>query len=277
MNTEQTQKPRPYWHVDAKWIFSLLLICVLGVTLLVYGLVRITAEQPAVETLTMATALMFSPNGLDDETEIAEMQRLLALNPDGSIQPIPGLRITVNEEEIEGLTPREIRLLFFRKWAEPIYQGGIDGLAALADDPELKSQIIEGGGLFNMLTLQTHQSLNRGLVVGLVLSFFLLIPVVLFSYRFGRVGSPGCVLFFASLPGALLFALIATAVKPTSEPPVTEGSALGLLGYLISIVLPDMAQSLRNSYLIFLAVGLGLMLLAGLGSIIWSLVGRDTQ
>jgi hypothetical protein len=277
MSVEHTPKPRPYWHVDAKWIFSLALIFVLGVTLLIYGLVRITAEQPAVEALTMATALMYSPNGLDDKTEITEMRQLMALSPDGSIQPIPGLRISVSQAEIEGLTPREIRLLFFRKWAESIYPEGIDGLAALADDPELKSQIIEGGGLFNVLTLETHQSLKRGLVVGVVLSFFLLIPVVLFSYRFGRIGSPGCVLFFASLPGALFFALLATAIKPVPEPPVAEGGMTGMLGYLASNVLPSLAKNIAQGYLIFLAVGFGVMLLAGLGSIIWSLLRRNTQ
>lgn len=277
MSADQIKKPRPYWHVDAKWIFSLLLIFVLGVTLLIYSLVRITAEQPAVDALTMATALMFSPNGLDNETEIAEMRMLIALSPDGSIQPIPGLRISVSQAEIEGLTPREVRLLFFRKWAEPIYREGIDGLAALADDPELKSQIIEGGGLFNVLTLETHQALKRGLVVGVVLSFFLFTPVVLFSYRFGRLGSPGCALFFASLPGALFFALLANAVRPGPEPPVTEGSMIGLIGFLVTNVLPDIANNIAQGYLIFLALGLGIMLLAGLSSIIWSLVRQNKQ
>ena len=59
------------------------------------GLVQFTDEEPAVEVLTMSTALLFSPNGLDDETDIEIMRLVLALSPDGAIQPIPGMDISV--------------------------------------------------------------------------------------------------------------------------------------------------------------------------------------
>jgi hypothetical protein len=49
----------------------------------------------------------------------------------------------------------------------------------------------------------------------------------------------------------------------------------GMLGYLVSNVLPSLAKSIAQGYLIFLALGFGLMLLAGLSSIIWSLVRRN--
>ncbi len=277
MGIEQTPKARPYWHVDAKWIAGLILAFMLSVTLLIYGLVQVTAEQPAIEVLTLATALMFSPNGLDDETDIGLMRQMLDASPDGSIQPIPGLRIFVSEQDIEGLTPREIRLHFFQKWAEAIYPDGIDGLAALADDPELKTQIIEGGALFNVLTLQTHQALQRALILMAAVSCFMLIPLVLFSYRFGRIGSPGCALFFASLPGAIFFTFLALAVKSIPAPSIEESSATGMVGYLASQVLPPMARTIGQSYQVFLALGVGLMLLAGLSSIVWRLVRRNKQ
>jgi hypothetical protein len=277
MSSEHTPKPRPYWHVDAKWIAGLLLSLTLSVTLLIFGLVQVTAEKPAIDVLTLGMALMYSPNGLDDETEIEEMRQLLEASPDGSIQPIPGLQISVRERDIEGLTPREVRLHFFRMWAEPVYQDGIEGLADLADDPELRSEIIEGGGLFNVLTLKTHQALQRGLVVAVIASLLLFIPLVIFSYRFGRIGSPGCVFFFASLPGVLFFSLIGIAIKPISEPPVAEGSMTGMLGYLVSNLLPSLAKSIAQGYLIFLAVGLGLLLLAGLSNTIWRVTHKQRQ
>lgn len=277
MGIEHTPKPRPYWHVDAKWISGLILAFMLSVTLLIYGLVQVTAEQPATEVLTLATALMFSPNGLDDESDIALLRQVLALSPDGTIQPIPGMGITVSAQEIEGLTPRETRLQFFRKWAEAIYPDGIQGLADLADDPELKAQILEGGAVFNVLTLPTHQALQRALILLAAVSFFMFIPLVLFSYRFGRIGSPGCALFFASLPGAIFFTFLAMAVKPILAPSIEESSATGMLGYLVSQVLPSMAKSIGQSYQVFLALGVGLMLLAGLSSIVWSLVHPNKQ
>ncbi len=74
MSGQRASKQRPYWHVDAKWIAGLLLFFVLSAGLLVFNLVQITAEGPAVEMVSTAMALAFSQKGLDDETEIAEFR-----------------------------------------------------------------------------------------------------------------------------------------------------------------------------------------------------------
>jgi len=52
---------------------------------------------------------------------------------------------------------------------------------------------------------------------------------------------------------------------------------IGLIGFLVTNVLPDIANYIAQGYLIFLALGLGIMLLAGLSSIIWSLVRQNKQ
>src|SRR5688572_13330556 len=104
MDLEHPLKPRPYWHVDAKWITGLLLAFVLGLTLLVYTLVQITAEDPAVDTLSMTMALLFSPQGLDDETEIAQFRQQLSANSEASLQPILGLQITIQATDIANLS-----------------------------------------------------------------------------------------------------------------------------------------------------------------------------
>jgi hypothetical protein len=269
MSAENTSKPRPYWHVDAKWITGLLLTFVVSVTVLIYGLVQITAEEPAVNTLTYALALMYSRNGLDDETEVAVMRQMIQASPDKTIQPLPNLDITISEQDIEGLTPREVRLFFFRKWAEPIYQDGIKGLAALSTTPGAESEIIQGGAIFNVLTRKTHESLRQALVIAAAITLTLLIPLIYFSYRFGRIGSPGCVAFVASLPGALLFTFIALAVKPANDLPAEDAGITGMTGYLLSNLLPPLAQIVSRSYLIVLALGGGLLLLAVLGSVGW--------
>lgn len=146
MSTEHTPKPRPYWHMDAKWIVGLILVFVLALTLLVSSLVQVTGEKPAVDTLSMVMALVLSEGGLDDESDAAEMREQLRASSEGSIQPIPGLRITISEEEIANLSPRQVRLAFMRKLAEPIYEGGAQELAALADDAKMQQDIIEGRG-----------------------------------------------------------------------------------------------------------------------------------
>ena len=86
MMTELLPRPRPYWHVDAKWI------C--GLMLLVFNLVVLTAEKSAVELLTLGLALMYSQNGLDDEAEVAEMRRRIEASPDKMISLSPACRLS---------------------------------------------------------------------------------------------------------------------------------------------------------------------------------------
>lgn len=271
MSSENTPKTRPYWHVDAKWVAGLMLALLINGTLILSGLVQLTDEQPAVEVLTMSTALLFSPNGLDDETDITLLRQVLALSPDGAIQPIPGMGITVTAQEIEGLMPRDIRLNFFQKWAVVIYQDGIQGLADLADDAELKEQILQSGAAFNLLTQETHRGVKLAFNLAILACVMMLIPLVVFSVRFGRVGSPGCAFFFASLPGALIFSLVGLAVQPAAT--LEEaGSMTGVLSYWGTDVMPSLARTIGQSYLVFLALGVGLMLLAGVLAIIWRVI-----
>ena len=191
MASDHARRSRPYWHVDAKWIAGLLLTLVLNLTLLLYGLVQVTAEEPAVDAMSMAMPLALSRNGLDNKTEAEEIRQRLRESPDGSIQPIPGLRLVVREKDIEGLSPREMRLYFFHQLAEPIYRGGSQGLVDMADDPEMRKSVQEGAGSLSMLTIETHIWLQRVLTILVTASFVVLIPLVLFSHRFGRLGSPG--------------------------------------------------------------------------------------
>lgn len=94
MGPEKSRKPRPYWHVDAKWVTGLVLIFVLSAALLVHALTRITAERQAVDAVSTALAIAFSPKGLDEPTDLALLRERLKASP-GGLQPIPGLRITI--------------------------------------------------------------------------------------------------------------------------------------------------------------------------------------
>ncbi len=276
MDTQNPVKPRPYWHVDAKWAAGLVLAVMLNITLVLSGLVQFTDEEPAVEVLTKSTALLFSPNGLDNETDIEILRLVLALSPDGAIQPIPGMGISVTAQEIEGLTPREIRLNFFQQWADVIYQDGIQGLAELADDAALKEQILQSGAVFNLLTQETHRGVKLGFNLAILACVMMLIPLVVFSVRFGRVGSPGCAFFFASLPGALIFSLVGLAVQPAATLE-DAGGMTGVLSYWGTDVMPSLARTIGQGYLVFLALGMGLMLLAGVLAIIWRVIGEVRQ
>lgn len=53
VSTPATARPRPYWHVDAKWVVGLVLLLVWSATLFGFGLYRLTDEKVAVPLLTL--------------------------------------------------------------------------------------------------------------------------------------------------------------------------------------------------------------------------------
>lgn len=276
MKFKSESKTRPCWHVDAKWVAGIILTFTLSLSFLVYSLVIITAEKPAIDTLTIGLALAFSQNGLDDEAEIAELKQALKLSPDKSIHPIPGLNVVIREQDINGLTPRQIRFYIFRQIAEPLYKRGPEGLAALAGDPKMENKMVEDSGILGFLTLKTHRTLKNLLLILGLISFILFVPLVLFSYRFGRIASPGIVIFISSLPGALAFSSANLALRSlganSHQARVTDMS--GMASLIVANVLPSTVQTVVQNYLVFLLTGLGLIIVSVLGKFIYWLVQR---
>ena len=270
MSTPINSPRRPYWHVDAKWITGLLLFFTLSITFLAFNLWQVTAADPGINALTLLLASAFSPEGLDSEADIAFMQEQLQASSTGEIQPIPGLRITIRAEDVAGMSPREVRLFFFRQWAEPLYYQGAAGLAELADDPEMRQSIEEGIGPLTLLSAESHQQLFP-VWVGLALLDLLLIGLlIIFSNRFGRLSSPGCVLFLTALPAAALLALMRQSLlnQLAAAPPTGESLSARLLSLAVT-ALPDVLDLVLRNYLIVVAVGLGLVLLGLLGALFW--------
>ncbi len=266
-----TDSPRrPYWHVDAKWVTGLLLFVTLSITFLAFNLWQVTAADPGINALTLLLASAFSPEGLDSEADIALMQEQLQASSTGEIQPVPGLRITIHAEDIAGLSPREVRLFFFRQWAEPLYYQGAAGLAELADDPAMRQSIEEGIGPLALLSAQSHQQLLPVWIGLALLDLLLILLLIVFSYRFGRLSSPGCVLFLTALPAAALLALVRQSLlnQLATAPPTSESLSARLLSLAVT-ALPGLLDLILRNYLIVAAVGLGLILLALLGALFW--------
>jgi hypothetical protein len=274
MNTNESLKPRPYWHVDAKWITGILLLFLLNATFLIFILVQITAAKQGIEILTVILASSFSREGLDQEVDIEIMHQKIAESPDGSWKPIPGLNIVVREQDIAGLSPREIRLWFFRQLAEPIYYGGQQGLANLSTDPEMQKNMEGGLGPLGFINAETHSKLNKVLIVLGLISLSFLGLLVYFSYRFGRLGSPGCVIFLAAVPGLILFSgvrgwLAQAGQNPNPETEVTTVTLYTQMATRLAVdVLPNIVQKALQSYLLLTFLGLGLMLAALIGTLI---------
>lgn len=268
MNASESPKPRPYWHVDAKWITGILLLILLNITFLLFILVQITAPERGIELLTVALANSFSREGLDQEADMEIMHEKIAESPNGEWQPIPTLNIVVREEDIAGLTPREMRLWFFSQLAEPIYYEGSQGLASLSTDPEMRNNTETELGLAAFISAETHRKLQRIFYTLLFASLTLLALLVFFSYHFGRLGSPGLVIFLAALPGLIAFSMLSgwlensaeNLAEPTEVTAVTPYTQV--IARLASDALPEIVQMAIRTYLVLILLGLTLLLLA---------------
>ena len=281
MNTNGISKARPYWHVDAKWITGILLLFLLNITFLLFILVQVTAPERGIDLLTVMLASSFSRDGLDQEADLEIMQQKIAESPDGAWQPVPSLKIIVREEDISGLTPREMRLWFFRQLAEPIYYEGQQGLTGLASTPEMAKNMEGGIGPFGLISAETHGKLQKTFFGFWLTSFALLALLVLFSYRFGRLGSPGLVIFLAALPGLIVFSGMRGWLEHNAGNPVQPAEMTTVTMYtqgitrLAADALPEIVQMAIRTYLTLVVFGLTLILLALIAPLfVWMFVRK---
>ncbi|MCJ7696237.1 MAG: hypothetical protein MUO40_12555 [Anaerolineaceae bacterium] len=272
MKKDKVRKPRPYWHVDAKWMVGIVLFFLLGLTFFSLLLVQLTGPLHGIDTLTMMMASSFSVagGGMDDAADIEMMQYMIATAPDGKWQPIPGMLIFVTEEDIEGKTPREARLWFFRQWAEPVYYEGAPGLADLITDPEMVKGLDEGIGVLSFISPATHSIFLKVFAGCVAVSIVFLALMLLFSYRYGRLSSTGFVILLAALPGLVLTTIgRAWANNASQAPPPTEETLITRYTSLAADVLPDVATVAQRLYLILALFGFMLILVAIVCTLIW--------
>jgi hypothetical protein len=103
----------------------------------------------------------------------------------------------------------------------------------------------------------------------------LLALLVYFSYRFGRLGSPGCVLFLSAVPGVAMFSMLRgwlerAGQNPSAQTEVTDLTVYTQMAEKLAVdVLPAIVQKGLQTYLILTVIGLGLMLGAMLGGLIY--------
>ena len=265
------KKPRPYWHVDAKWITGILSILVLLVTFTIYIFYEITSPEKGIEIMTtsMASAFSYEGGGLDEIGDIEIMKEKITASPNGEYQPIPGLNITVRMEDIEGKSPREARLWFFRQMAEPLYSHGQQGLIDMVTDPEMKASMSGGIGPLSLISASSHAILGNALIICGLISIFLLCMLVFFSHRFGRLGNPGFVIFLAALPNLIMLIVLQRMITNPLVDSVSDGFQFTISRYtqLASDVLPDVIQKAFIMHVILVMVGIILMIIGLIGAI----------
>jgi len=263
-------KPRPYWHVDAKWFSGICLLFLASFTFLIYILWKVSARPTGTTLLTtlLASSFSYQNGGLDADGDIKVMRAFIDASPNGEWQPNPGLQITVHAEDIEGMMPREVRMWFFRQIAEPLYDEGAQGLVGIVTDPEMQKGMQESVRPLGFVSAEMHGRLWNVLVVSGVVSLAFLVLLIFFSYRFGRIGSPGGVIFLAAVPGLLFWgALRGWLDRAAQNPPASEQEAIKLYTQLAVDVLPIIVQKALQVYTILFLIALGLIVIALIGTV----------
>lgn len=231
-------KPRPYWHVDIKWLFGILSFCALLVSTILFIASTLLSPNIAVPTATYVVASQFSKNGIDDATDINKIKNELKKSDKTEFHPIEGSSATITKKDITSLSPREIRLKLFGQIVEPIYYGA----------EKLDKNIAQQYGALAMLNEKTHQSLMTFFWVSLIPVVLFMTGLVLFSHRYGRLVSPAVMLLmFGLLPSLLLFFISSVA------PPIKDG-------FLSHDQIMNITKMLSPFFYSMFIVGTGLLL-----------------
>ena len=194
--------PRPYWHVDAKWIVGILLVISLGIALFAFSLSRVTERDTAVQFSANVVANLFSREGLDNENDVEELRQQALRLPGNEITPLeqfPG--ITLTKEDLRTLSAKELKLKLFSQLTGTIYDNGLEEAAAkFTNDPDEQDNFVKQAAVLGVLTEATHDAVQTAFTLTLIISLVLLAALVFFSAGWGRLVSPGVVLLFVSLP-----------------------------------------------------------------------------
>ncbi len=165
-----TDKPRPYWHVDAKWICGLLGMVAISALLLLVGLYRLTDAQRAPAFVTELVGSVFT-NPNEPEVDKLELKKQL--------QPL-------YTEGVAGVAKHT------------------------AKSPDEQAKMAKQLQPLNAFTKQGHDRIVDWLAAAAVAVALLLASLVYFSAGAGRLVSPAVVIMLSALPGALVFLTLAS-------------------------------------------------------------------
>ena len=246
-------KPRPYWHVDAKWICGIFLIFTLSAALLLSSLAKLTDEQRGPTISALIIGMLFIRDDAVDDKEVREELE----EQGGVIYPLPNIpSIKITEADLR-LSPAEISLKVFKPITDSIYNDGLEATAEkFAATPEQREKFVKDAAVFNVFTKESHQSLAKFSKIFGFISLLLALGVVYFSARWGRLSNLGLLLLLISLPGTLLGLMI-------KNPPKGEGPFSGLRPELTE----QIGQAISSSYNKLTLVGILLVVVALIGRI----------
>lgn len=272
--TTKPNHPRPYWHVDAKWICSLILCGLLALWLGLMVVYKITDRQTAVPLMTNVITLGIQKgDAASQQKSLDELRFKIEASPTKSIQPIPGFPATLTEQDLQ-LTPDQLVQKIFGQVAAPMYDQGVKQLAQQqTSDPAQQAKFEQNASVFNGLSKQGHATAGKLAFTMLLVVLLVAAGAVWFSSGWGRLVTLAIVLLVVALPGLLLFAGLHAWMSHSGDalshnPTNTIELVTAARGSFLPV-----ASAGVSVYKTAVYAGLGLLALAFIGKTALSLVG----
>lgn len=273
---DKPQKPRPYWHVDAKWLFGLVLCVVLGFWLLLVAAHRVTSRDIGIDLMTNMVTMGIAKNGAVDQAGLDELKRKISESPTKSIQPIPGFPATITEQDL-ALPPEQVIDRVFRQITEPLYDKGARKFAQeQTSDKTQQDKFVNDASLIGLISKEGHDKIGGWVLAGFLVVCIIAAGAIWFSAGFGRLVTPGLVLLLVSFPGLILFSGLRAWVSQPAERTVEAQDISQAFMAARGSFLP-VAEAGQQTYKLAVLLGIGLLVAALLGKIIVHAVRRARQ
>jgi len=131
---------------------------------------------------------------------------------------------------------------------------------------------------------QAHAFLGKILLYSSFVSFFLLICLVFFSYRFGKISNIGCAFFVTALPGTLLFRILKNIFSqgnfnlgtlPPSFPLPIDVNVLNLYSESVREIGILIFDFMYRTYLFITILGFVFIILALISLVVWKIFHKN--
>lgn len=183
--------------MDVKWLFGVLLTLALLLSVFLYDLYMVTSRDQAQVVYGTLAGQFFS----ETEESFSLVKSWAAEHPDQfiALPAVTPIQLDIRGRDIRDLTYEEFVDEAAAAVGERIYNDEIDpGLLGLQTSEVGLASIV---GIFDR---ETHEKIGVYFTISAVVAGLLAVPLVAFSYGFGRLANPGIALAGAGLPGLLL-------------------------------------------------------------------------
>jgi hypothetical protein len=242
-----------------------LLIFIFLTTLSSFFIFYLTSKGPATALMGRGIALNASKKGIDDATEINQLRRELKKQGGTlNLKKYIGFNVVVQEQDIEKLSPREVRFHIFQKVAEPLYTEGADAFIAQVRDRNARQEMLKHKDKMFFATAEFHRYVSYGFVAACIVTVLFFLLLIALCRGKAKLAVPAIIVMLGSLPLVVVFSAY-TMIAQSIIPIVAKGhesEALKMSQQIIGTVLQPTITFIFVVSLIAFLVGVTLVIVS---------------